>query len=470
MSSAFQRLSWLALLCIECMAIGTLLQEVRAADYTWSSPNGLFNDALNWMPKVVPGVNDRAIFGVPANFTDVVMWDDTTGHTTNLDLLVQNGGTTIFRRTNSTEFLSHTVTSQALITGGSRLQLGYLDVQANISDPLDLNATTLTIHSGAELLSVESIVAPKLLSVAGTVQLSEGSIMQVGPSGDADFAGGFLSIEDGSAYFVEGSATSVRQGGQIAIGHGGMIGSNSTLFVGGSVSGPDGLGNLSLNESTASVNMPIYVWDQGRIDVTAGSIDASDLGIFVGASGGGIVSIVGTNSAVTASNSVVGLPSQGGPGQGQNPATLSVLDGGSFVSAQTTLLPSAAINIDGGYADLGIFQYGGGSLNFLAGELSLTGDLDVGTNGILGQNLNLSDERRLILTGTTTIDPFRKLTINGGSPFNGRTRKQRRYTRLPFWHLEHHRRGGTYDRIGRPNGRPPRLASGSDHRGYKRNR
>src|SRR5262249_14525850 len=47
-------------------------------------------------------------------------------------------------------------------------------------------------------------------------------------------------------------------------------------------------------------------------------------------------------------------------------------------------------------------------------SLSYVGNLTVGTGGALGASVDLTSVKSLALTGTTTIDPLRTLTIEGG--------------------------------------------------------
>jgi hypothetical protein len=96
----------------------------------------------------------------------------------------------------------------------------------------------------------------------------------------------------------------------------------------------------------------------------------------------------------------------------QNNAQLLVDSGG-------TTLKSGVININGGAVDLKTLTYSGGAVNLNVGSLSFLGNVTVGIGGLLGIDLNLTSGRALSLSGTTTIDPGRTLTVSGGALTTG---------------------------------------------------
>ena len=102
-------------------------------------------------------------------------------------------------------------------------------------------------------------------------------------------------------------------------------------------------------------------------------------------------------------------------------ATLEVTDNGVFTNAgNVNFLTDGRLIIDGGTANLGTLTLAGGDLQFLNGSLSYIGDLTVGTGGLLGGlDVALNSNRSLALTGTTTVDASRTLTISGGSLTTG---------------------------------------------------
>ena len=100
------------------------------------------------------------------------------------------------------------------------------------------------------------------------------------------------------------------------------------------------------------------------------------------------------------------------------PVAINVLDDASLtvgVGGTTILNTSGKINIDGGIVDLATLDNQGGKINFTAGSLRFLGNLTVGTNGSLGNNLTLHGDQQLTLSGTTTVDTSRSLTLDGGT-------------------------------------------------------
>jgi hypothetical protein len=102
---------------------------------------------------------------------------------------------------------------------------------------------------------------------------------------------------------------------------------------------------------------------------------------------------------------------------GNNFTTLmfEVTDGTLLVGSNTAL--NAAVTINGGTLDLDTFSHGGSQLDFIAGSLSLTGNLTFGTGGFssLGPNPTITANQTVNATGTTTIDSTGMLTLNGGT-------------------------------------------------------
>ncbi len=131
----------------------------------------------------------------------------------------------------------------------------------------------------------------------------------------------------------------------------------------------------------------------------------------------GELTVEGTGSAVTqtgASTLTLGAAFA-------TTATMSVNNGGAFTSGTGTFTfnPTATLNVGGGTAMFnGILTNNGGVVNFTSGALLFTNpgvNLTVGNSGLLGQNVTLTGAQRLLIGGTTTIEQFRALTLNGGT-------------------------------------------------------
>ena len=91
---------------------------------------------------------------------------------------------------------------------------------------------------------------------------------------------------------------------------------------------------------------------------------------------------------------------------------------GTLVGGSNSALGTGTLTINGGAVDLGAFAPGV-NVNLMAGSLSFTGNLTVGTGGLLGSNLILNADRQLALSGTTTVDASRTLTLSGGTLTTG---------------------------------------------------
>ncbi len=94
-------------------------------------------------------------------------------------------------------------------------------------------------------------------------------------------------------------------------------------------------------------------------------------------------------------------------------------DGGTASFTSTTLEADGVINVNDGVAYLGTFTNNSGAVNFTSGLLSFNADLSVGPGGLLGAALSLNADRQLEVGGTTTIDSFHTLTLDGGSLSTG---------------------------------------------------
>ncbi len=263
-------------------------------------------------------------------------------------------------------------------------------------------------------------------------------------------AGSKLETLNGEVNVINGGSIRVQAGGLLspqALGVGKFTASDSVVVDGpgsrvnvtyGTFVGYTGHGTITLqNGSTGNsfglgVNLAATISDSssGSLSVLSGSTITAmgDLtmlqpvnsdsfgGLNVAQSAG--VTVDGTGSSLTLSPSAhVSI------GQDQiNSATLTVSNNGVFTvgtGGTTSLNATGVINISGGIVDLKTLNYGGGTVNFSSGALSFLGDLRIGVGGLLGQNLTLDSSKILNLSGTTTVDQFKSLTLSGGTLFTG---------------------------------------------------
>jgi autotransporter-associated beta strand protein len=87
---------------------------------------------------------------------------------------------------------------------------------------------------------------------------------------------------------------------------------------------------------------------------------------------------------------------------------------GTLLVASDSALGTGTLTINGGAVDLGTFSISN-KINLVAGSLSMTGNLTIGSTGLVGQNINLDSTKFLIVSGTTTIDPDGTLIVSGGT-------------------------------------------------------
>jgi T5SS/PEP-CTERM-associated repeat protein len=263
-----------------------------------------------------------------------------------------------------------TWTSSAVYLGGSDTAAGGTGVlNVNTGATVDI-ANTLKIWSGGTVnLNGGTIQTGSLDKVgtfswtAGTLRLTNQSpIIETG----ANPFGASLSVAAAKIFQISQDLTvGGTTGGTLTISNGGQV-SNSNAYV----------GRNSGSTGTVTVDGSGSTWTSSALYL-AGSDTA--------AGGTGVLN-VNPGGAVNVSN------------------TLKIWSGGS-------------LNLNGGTANLGtLTRDGGGRINFTRGSLSYTGDLTVGTGGLLGDSdLNLSSAQNLTLTGTTTINPFWTLNLSGGT-------------------------------------------------------
>ena len=91
---------------------------------------------------------------------------------------------------------------------------------------------------------------------------------------------------------------------------------------------------------------------------------------------------------------------------------------GTF-TANGDLTLGGIINIRGGSTvNLQTLTASGGMISLTSGSLSYIGNLTIGSGGIFGNgDVSFGNNQQVTLTGTTTVDPGRTLTIAGGPVF-----------------------------------------------------
>jgi autotransporter family porin len=260
----------------------------------------------------------------------------------------------------------------------------------------------------------------------------------------------------GQLYFVDGSNSKLQVNNDFGLGSGASasVTNSATLAVQTLSLGTNGNGTLLVdgNGSTAIATGPlssiglnhstgIVTFSNGATGSFAGGLQLAssmfaDTSATVTVKTGahlntGTLTVAASSSnsesptatlTVTDANSSVNISAGNlfqisGPSIPGN-ATVNVQDNGSLTvgnGGSTAIHPGAILDINGGYADLKTLNYYGGNINFTAGSLSYLGNLTVGVGGPLGSDVTINASKQLTLSGTTTVDPFRTLTLSGGT-------------------------------------------------------
>lgn len=294
------------------------------------------------------------------------------------------------------------------------------------------------------------------VATGSTFTLSAGGAMYVQSSGKATFGGSYSTANNASYYITDPGSKLSSTGGTVQVVNGGVMnvwaggavsgvslnvgsdGTNGTLIVdgaGSSAVATSGTSVWGLSGGTANVtfrNSATGTFTQGISLAPSSFASVGNLNVQSGAqlTSGTMTLAVAPSSPNFTPSATVTVTDAGSsvtltPGSSLtlgdvygDPATLTVQNNGTFTvgsGGSTTIYSGSVVNINGGVVDLKSLTYNGGTFNFSAGSLSFIGNMTVGVNGMLGTDLTLTSSRVLTLTGTTTVDPFRSLSIAGGT-------------------------------------------------------
>ena len=340
------------------------------------------------------------------------------------DLLLNAGTTTLAPGTST---LPQTVGS----TGSIRVGAG---ATFNINEGLTLssgaqltkaNGATMSLEAG-KTLRIES--GSDFLCFANHT-ISGGNVTVTGTGSTIQTALNIsLAVNGGSTLAVQsgGSAISARS---LDVGNG----TNGTLTVdgtGSSVSATLGtsvwgqgatLGAFAAvtfsNNATGTidgVNMAASANSSAIVQILSGA-DITNTGELSLSNSGGIGTLLVSGAGTTWQQTTT---AQVTIGASDGIGTLDVRDGAAFTTATSPMVikTTGTVILDGGTLSVGGTFSNSGTLNFNAGALDLPGsNITVGTGGSLGQNLTLLADHQLAIGGTTTVDAFRTLTLDGGS-------------------------------------------------------
>ena len=191
----------------------------------------------------------------------------------------------------------------------------------------------------------------------------------------------------------------------------------NAITIGSSIAGNGaitkaGAGAFNFAATASSIGADFNL-NAGVTTLTAGSTQTFSSGSSINVSG--TASLVFNESVILAGAQITRATATG---EGLTVAagkTLTVQNGGDVDITGSFSNNSNTINIDGGTLNFaGPLIRNGGVFNFNTGALSIVDAFTVGTGGLLGTNVTFDTTRQFATSGTTTIEAFRTLTLNGG--------------------------------------------------------
>ena len=199
--------------------------------------------------------------------------------------------------------------------------------------------------------------------------------------------GGTVSILDGGLYLMSDIAVGTTSpfGDQVVLNSGARLdnstysdpyGSHELLIESG--------GLVRLNGGTLDVGS---INNQGTFEFNSGTLELSGEDFVVGTTG-----LMGDNVTLNSGQSV----------------------GVTNTSRSTVVEAGATLTMNGGSLR-GIRLTGDGTLNFNSGHISLYSGATIGASSLLGDNLVLTDTRRLTTDSTTTVESGATLRVNSGT-------------------------------------------------------
>lgn len=434
------------LVAIVVTAVLPRAAQLQAANKIWTAAvDGSYLDAARWTGGV-PVSTDSATFDKAGSY--VVTFPNLNATANDLFL---SAGTVTFNRTGATASLSLTGAGggQDLTIGGATLNLGQtLAVNVSVGDDVNINS------GGALNLNVGSVLAtPDLkINAGGTFALANGILNQ---QGNITVDGGAFLRTPGTTWLIPGSGGTftAQNNAQVDLGDSVSLGGMSVNVV----SGADMLATGGINFGSGG-GLPTVIVDGVGSTLTAGGTSTWSGSVTpnltvrngatvsfgnwaLGSTANSSSLLIQAAPSVTTSVNAANIEIASGTVSGSQTVTVGNGQGMSMLtqSGASTLLIrfNGVLNVNGrgaytggaggvtinagGVVNVlgGAFVSGGGitnngTFNFNSGSVGYAGNLTVGTGGLLGDNLTLASDRQLTLSGTTTIDFSRSLTLNGG--------------------------------------------------------
>ncbi len=249
---------------------------------------------------------------------------------------------------------------------------------------------TLNITNGGTVSSPGAVVdLDGLGDASGTITVT-GMGSSWTNSGQLGFVGnGRLDILDG--------ATVTSASAEISFG---LIAFAATV---------DGVGSTWTNSGLLAVN------NNGTLDIQNGGSMTSVAAIVGGIGSQATVTVDGAGSFWDSDLVEVGGYS-GNTGTPLDSGIVNIQNSGIVLAETVRLFAPGTIRLDGGSLVTNVLDNSeNGTFNFISGSLTIESGIDIGTGNLFPGSVTLDSDRHLVTTSTTSISPFRTLTIDGGS-------------------------------------------------------
>ncbi len=289
-------------------------------------------------------------------------------------------------------------------TGGLTVGLGELEVFGTLNvgsgGALSLGGL-LDIRSGGLVSFAKSYATTNNVQIGGTLETTAGSSLTL--SNAVTMTGGSVLDVSGNLNVATLTATSAQLNS-----FGGMIDVDGNTSVGANGS----QGSISLNGGSAqlgAINIAL-AGGSGEIIVDGANVQAES--IDVGTDDSSFAS--GTMSIIHAQVSVTGVGAITVGGMTDSSGVVNITSGGLTAGAGGTVLnEEGRIVINQGFVELGQLTFNGGQIDFFSGDLSLIGDIVISESGVFGEDILELDDHELLVEGTTTVDTFAAMVVNG---------------------------------------------------------
>ena len=231
-------------------------------------------------------------------------------------------------------------------------------------------------------------------------------------NGDYQYVGNDIDIETGSLLTLDGGdvyARAITGGGEVDINSGELYLMSDITVGAGSQFGAEIILNTGarLDNSTHSSygTNGLLIESGGLVKLDGGTLDVGSI------NNQGTFQFVSGSLALSGEDFVVGATGLMGDNVTLNSGQSVRV---SNITKSTIIDAGATLTLNGGGLS-GIRLIGDGTLNFNSGSISLYAGATIGANSLLGDNLVLTDTRRLNTDTSTTVESGATLRVQSGT-------------------------------------------------------